>query len=273
MSPAWLRCLGSLGKTAAVVILELLAGTSCNMGTTWVVTSTPTVHSNCFCPCNRTLHKALPPMHTQLCAAAQLPTFSAACCRHTYWASAMHTSAPLLQHMQCRAPPHPLCQAVHAITVTYPPAALHSALDCALLSLQLPLANPWTHNHLDQLLQALHRPLSPAGSTPGRCLPHCLNTHALHHSSSSSSSSSSSASSSHLMKGSMSFRNTLRPLGWLPFLYLRAQRNGVECGDDRVTKVHSCYSNQDMSHGARATVKIHTEAWQGPFNHTRLHNP
>jgi len=37
---------------------------------------------------------------------------------------------------------------------------------------------------------------------------------------SSSSSASSSASSSHLMNGSMSLRNTLRPLEWLPFLYL-----------------------------------------------------
>ena len=34
-----------------------------------------------------------------------------------------------------------------------------------------------------------------------------------------SSSSSSSASSSHLMKGSMSRMNTLRPLGFAPFLY------------------------------------------------------
>lgn len=35
-----------------------------------------------------------------------------------------------------------------------------------------------------------------------------------------SSSLSSSASSSHVMKGSMFFRNTLRPLGLLPFVYL-----------------------------------------------------
>lgn len=272
MSPAWLRGLGSPGKTAAEVILELLAGTSCNMGTTWVVTSTPTVHSDFVCPCNRTLHKALPPMHTQLCAAAQLQP------------SVLPAVATPTGHLLCTHPP-PCCSTCNAglphihsarlctpslshtrlLLSTAPPTALSSP--CSY-----PLQTPGpttTSTSCSRPCTGLYHP--PAPHQGGASLH--ASTHTLHHSSSSSSSSSSSASSSHLMKGSMSLRNTLRPLGWLPFLYLRARRDGVECGDDRVTKVHSCYSNQDMSHGARATVQIHTEAWQGPFNHTRLHNP